>query len=509
MADDNTCPVCWENYTSVKRKKVQCPKCKKYSCVICLKQSIKDQGITNTCPILNCNFEWTIDFIRDNFPKSFVDGELKDKKKQLYLAREKTFLPEAMEELERMEFIRKLRKERSIIERANNEISRTINSEVNKIIEDLTREYHKKTKELRTAARQEINSKIESTKEMSDIIWFLDTHKDIPIDAVGENHHDASSIRNYLKNKNISTEKTIEKKCKYIYPCGTNNCNGFLNHKYKCAICKFKFCSKCFGRLEKEEEHVCKEEDVASATLIKNSTKPCPNCHTRIFKISGCDQMWCTFCHVAFSWNKGTIEKGRIHNPEYTKYMQSRGASDANNYAACDGQAPPLYMILRKIRDKGIILGKKDKYTISKISALIDEIRQYTLPSFTPNETKHKELRFQYIKREIDDQKYKTTLMKFERSEEKNQRIYDYLDTFVKGATDIIINLSDKPSAEQIALFHTEITSLITYVNDNIKKSITKMGYKSYPVIYVNPKGWIGYLSRNTKIPQYEKITAF
>ena len=60
-----------------------------------------------------------------------------------------------------------------------------------------------------------------------------------------------------------------------------------------------------------------------NVSWVLANTKPCPNCSELISKINGCDQMWCTSCHTAFSWNTGLEDKGAvIHNPHYYQYQR-------------------------------------------------------------------------------------------------------------------------------------------------------------------------------------------
>ena len=66
-----------------------------------------------------------------------------------------------------------------------------------------------------------------------------------------------------------------------------------------------------------QSRHVCNPDDVATFQALSQNTKPCPKCHVLIYKIDGCDQMWCTQCHVAFSWLQT-----RIHNPHYFEWMR-------------------------------------------------------------------------------------------------------------------------------------------------------------------------------------------
>ena len=114
-------------------------------------------------------------------------------------------------------------------------------------------------------------------------------------------NRDINDAKNAVNGTSSSGEEKKEAK-KFIRQCPCNDCNGYLSTQWKCGVCKIWACPKCFEAIgfDKNAEHTCDPSAVASAELIKKETKPCPSCGTRIFKINGCDQMWCTSCKVAF-----------------------------------------------------------------------------------------------------------------------------------------------------------------------------------------------------------------
>lgn len=120
---------------------------------------------------------------------------------------------------------------------------------------------------------------------------------------------------------------------KFVMQCQNNGCRGMLTTQYKCDLCTKFTCSKCFVAIVEGEkaDHVCKQEDVDTVDELRKNSKPCPTCGTRISKIDGCDQMWCPECKTAFSWSKGTVEKGVIHNPHYYQWMREHGGGMPRN----------------------------------------------------------------------------------------------------------------------------------------------------------------------------------
>ena len=102
---------------------------------------------------------------------------------------------------------------------------------------------------------------------------------------------------------------------KLVMACVFEDCKGFLNQDYLCELCNRSTCKDCLCGIE--GNHECNKEAKETADEIKKSTRPCPTCGERIFKINGCDQMYCTQCYTAFSWNTGNVETGNIHNPHF------------------------------------------------------------------------------------------------------------------------------------------------------------------------------------------------
>jgi hypothetical protein len=134
------------------------------------------------------------------------------------------------------------------------------------------------------------------------------------------NDYKIRQFREQISVINSKEEKSKERKI-FMMKCQVNECKGFLSQAYKCGLCSKYTCSHCY--MPKEDGHECNPDNVASAKMIKEETRPCPKCSARIYKIDGCDQMWCTDCRTAFSWRTGVIVNGHIHNPHYYEHLRN------------------------------------------------------------------------------------------------------------------------------------------------------------------------------------------
>ena len=276
---NNSCGVCCEKYNKSTHSKVVCEfdGCAYESCKVCVRKYLL--GTTNDPHCMNCKNQWTTKFLVESLNRSYIDNEYKKHRKNLLVEREISRTPELMVLVERTKLVEEETKELNLMNKEFEELRKTLNSMRIKI---------------------------------------------------GEKNMRIFRIRNG------ETSDKDERK-KFIMPCPGEDCKGYLSSHYKCQLCKLYVCPDCFeiiGHNKEDTAHICKEDNLKSAELIKKETKGCPKCGVRIFKISGCDQMWCTECKVAFSWNTGKIViDGAIHNPHFYQYMQ-------NNNAGGAGQAP-------------------------------------------------------------------------------------------------------------------------------------------------------------------------
>lgn len=287
-------------------------------------------------------------------------------------------------------------------------------------------------------------------------------------------------LLNSLENK--EEEKKEEKKEVNIIPCSKNTCRGFLNDKFFCGICDTKHCKKCRIEICDDDEHKCNPDTLETIKMLEKETKPCPKCYTRISKISGCDQMWCTQCHTAFSWNTGKVENGVIHNPHYWQYLntQGRDLEVLNNMQG----GRPMQIECMTIQD---IARHVKNAILREMCRKILHITEYEMPKYRTVSylERNKDIRKQYLLGHIDDTKFKRTLHMREKKEMFKTEIMQILDMFSNVCRDVMSKfyteyVSERSSKKQESLIKNmfkEIIKVVEYSNGEVKKVSDRYEY--------------------------------
>lgn len=374
----------------------------------------------------------------------------------------------------------------------------------------------------------------DSDKRMAEIMVQIDEHRA----QIHELYREYNKIANEMGNPSSTARK-------FVMQCQTAGCRGMLSTQYKCDLCSKYTCAKCFVAIEGEKEaHECKQEDVDTVEELRKNTRPCPNCGMRISKIDGCDQMWCIECKTAFSWSKGTVERGVVHNPHYYQWMRERGIIEP---AAQCGGATAFNVSARRIsdllsdcvssrrvprifceifeNDKGLLgvnrdtLGRKDVAMRSLIekympfyesrvkpyvaqtelmnNAIIANLRYLTnfhryvihieqvemnpLANNIRARGENHRMIYQYILNQVDKEQLADDLIRTDSMNMKDRAYLDILDAFVMVGKQIMIDCL----AEMTEKRDPQCTSLyekFEHGNDNLKYNSTK--FISQFVIY-------------------------
>ena len=351
------CPICCEYYNKTVHSSVTCEygDCKFTACKKCIRHYLLETTTDPSC--MNCKKAWSQNYMVLNLNRSFVTTEYKKHRSSKLLEVEISKLPEAMEIVERYKRSDKIIEEAKAMKP---EIDK-FNCEINKINEAYSNAYNKLMKERNVKVAEISKRKAEVVLEQDKI---------------------------YQRAYEVRTNKKYEKgdKKRFIMSCPHEQCRGFLSTQYKCGVCDRHTCPTCnevIG-LNKNAEHTCNEENVKSAELIKKDTKPCPSCGTRISKIDGCDQMWCTECHNAFNWKTGKIDTGVVHNPHYYQYQRNnntvmpRAPGDVVCGGLCDFQVMQNSIIKKLIIDtvteRGAGEQRRRTRNVYKYPKLVSEI---------------------------------------------------------------------------------------------------------------------------------------
>ena len=377
MSTMTECSVCVSDFTITKRKEITCSSCKYSCCLECVKTYLL--GTSDDPHCMNCRRGWDRDFQYEILGKSFVNTTLHKHRKDMFLEREKAQIPATQPHVDYKY------KEREIL----NEISE-IKTEMALICQKL-------------AYKQRVLQ-----------------------------HHRTGGHE--ITQEKRSTTTTIK--------CPGDGCRGYIIGKV-CKMCNVEICRECISIVNNGEnnEHVCDEDTKKTAQLILKDTKPCPGCGERISKVSGCDQMWCTQCNVAFSWRTGKQVHGTIHNPHYYEYMRNEGdrhvAVRNPNDLHCGGIINIPTLRRNKFKSGNCntydIVMKIHRSVVHVQHSIINPLRRKLQEN---NEIKLRSLRCKYMMNEIDVDNWKKRIGMIENEREREQASLHIYETFVTVLTE-------------------------------------------------------------------------
>ena len=387
MTEDK-CSICYENYTASKRKTIKCKNCEEVCCLECFKNYLlKSDNITPKCMFCSENISYS--FIREECSINFCNKDLHNKRKKIEVKRQITLMPAtqylANLEIERRKYFQEIKLYDERIEELRREIS---------IIQ----------------------------RQKNGVPWPM-----------------------------LEDVKKEENKITFIQKCPVESCNGFLNSAWKCGICETFICNRCHSpkASRNDPDHICDEDIVSNIRTIKKDSKPCPKCSTYIFKIDGCDQMWCPECKTAFSWRTGRIEKGTVHNPHYFEFMRTTNNGEIPRQPGdgleCDmipGFNTMWYSTIRWRRNN-----PKDRDITNKVMEFLRQRIHFNRIEINKVSTDYHEIyssyRVRYLLKDITLEDFESKISKSMRKEERDSEILEIYNLYYNVTGEILKNLNE------------------------------------------------------------------
>lgn len=460
------CPICCEN----SKKQVECPVCDAKCCSDCVRRYLTTQLGDAQC--MNCHAVWDRDVMERLLPKCFINGDFKRHREQILFDQARAMLPTLQE---RALMVRSCR-----------------------VLEEINRDINKRIYALQQEARDLRRQADENSQR---IAIMQRTGQVLAPDAPLYGHRQQAG--------------PSKEPPKFMRGCPVADCRGFLSQVtveevsdkmdkdgkpkkvqvelLKCGVCESKCCKNCHEPLKLD--HECKKEDVETAKLLMKDTRPCPKCSVPIFKVNGCDQMWCTACHTTFSWNTGEIAKGNVHNPHYYEWMRRTQGS----VPRAPGDIPPgarrcedivplgtLNNWLRPIdtryasasTSQTLATAKKNNLLNTYINRLYNVHRSVThilyveIPRHRPpagNQNPQETALIDYLLNEISEDELKLELQRREKATQKQRAICQILQMVTSASNDVMYNFMEThptASAENIEELLAQLENLRQFATD-------------------------------------------
>ena len=410
-----SCDVCCERLNKSTRNKIICQYCPFVSCSACAERYLCETPEDAHC--MSCRKAWSREILVSNFTSKFVSKTYKARRENLLFEREKSLMPETQPYVELEKKIRSLNTDivriRDAISRARARVAHLETRPLALVCveNEIPNEFDALIYRGKLAANERL---IVSSLVVE--LEFIEWHQ--------------NQLMTRLHGSQIETEKR-----QFVRACPVSECRGFLSTAWKCGMCENWTCPDCHEvkGLDRDAEHTCDPNSIATARLLARDSRHCPKCASLIFKINGCDQMYCTQCHTAFSWRTGRIETGTIHNPHYYEYMRAHGNLPRNNGDIPCGGFPEWSTVSRLITNY-----PETARFIGNAHRAWGHCQWTLIPRYTTNAARdNRDLRIKYMIGDFDDDEFKKKIQQREKSVQKKNDIRMVLEMFMAVIVDL------------------------------------------------------------------------
>jgi len=437
------CSICTEKFNKSTHSQVGCQVCNVTCCSSCVERYLISS--TENAHCMSCRGAWNREMLETcGLSKKFVRVTYKKHREDVLFERERGLMPATQPLVEKTimmkkceEAIRKLEQENLII--------------------------HSKYTEMYNTPLQDLADSILSDSMLDVSIYRLQQAFKI-YEQVAINHNTITMYRsqiNTINNLRLDPKKETRK---FVRACPQNGCRGFLSTAWKCGVCEKWACPDCHE--PKEDEHTCKPECLETARLLAKDTKTCPKCAALIFKIEGCDQMWCTQCSTAFSWRTGNIEVGRIHNPHYYDYQRQHGTLRREIGDIPCGGMPDYHSQVAPVLQRFRI----DTDYLRNIIQYSHHLAAVTMNDYVPRWTDNQDIRIKLMMNELEEDKFKQKIQAREKENEKRVAIANVLNTYQVVCAEIMQRICTSTNGAEVLEILPEFDAIRTYTTDHMEK---------------------------------------
>tara|TARA_B100001094_G_C18171120_1_gene795136 strand:+ start:269 stop:1819 length:1551 start_codon:yes stop_codon:yes gene_type:complete len=453
MSETQYCSICTEKFTQERRKKTSCSGCDLKCCRECVRKYLTGETMIDDPHCMGCRLGWSQSVVYDAVGKTFVGKDIVKHRKKILLERSRANIPEVQE-----------------YALARRDIPR-LQEQYDKKRTDFEKELVIKRREWQMAHREEL-----------------------------------AEIHRLRRIVNPNDNQVRENRAQFIHKCSLENCEGFLSSAWKCGVCDTYTCIDC-GKNKGINvsgvgfTHECVAEDVSSFSLIKSQCKPCPNCATQIYKIEGCDQMWCTQCKTPFSWRTGQrIDGGAIHNPHYFEWARLQGGGEMHRQpgdVVCGGVVEIFDMdrILNSLfpnyyrSERGYRTQHEGEPIYDYFSWLIMRRNHYAnyemlalRPTIEQMDRVDKDMLSDFIVGNLDEETFSAKLIQIDKKRRFNAELYSIMETFTVVVNEHLHKIVDSTSSDMKACVYEvmlELAEFSLYLENNLEKLLSTYGYKS------------------------------